>query len=108
MSTWIRPISLEAIGVRSPELKLKLHCEEAPFTLPVGKPLRCVYQKVREEKKSKAKGFVGRACLAGLLAEFCNICKCRVVEGVDPAKDVGRNKHLLRLVNNRYMCHDAL
>ena len=33
------------------------------------------------------------------LNEFSDVCKCSVVESKDPAKDVGRNTNLLKLVN---------
>ena len=54
------------------------------------KPSRWVYQKVRKEQ-SKAEGFEGRECLAGLFREFSNVCKCSLSEGMDPAEDVERS-----------------
>ena len=59
-------------------------------------------KKVRQEE-SEAKGFERRKCSAGLLREFSDICKRCVAEGVDAAKDVGRYRHLLRLVNKVHM-----
>ena len=45
-------------------------------------------------------GFEGRECSCGLLYNnFSDACKCSVVEGKDTAKDVGRNKHFLKLVH---------
>ena len=40
--------------------------------------------------------------MAGLLGEISNVCQCSVAEGMDPAKDLGRNKHLVNLVNEVY------
>ena len=62
------------------------------------KSIRRVYQIVRQEE-SKAEDLEGRECLAGLLREFGDVCKCNIAEGVDSAADVTRKKHLLKLVN---------
>ena len=61
-----------------------------------GRSSRCVFQKVRQEK-SKAKGFGERACVVGLPREFSNGRRCSCFEGMDPAQDDRRNRHLLKL-----------
>ena len=53
---------------------------------------------VQVPRKSKPVRCVVRECLAGLRKDFSNVCKCSVFEGMDPAKDVGRNKHLIKFV----------
>ena len=39
-----------------------------------GKPIRWVYQKVRQEENN-VKGLEGRECPAGLLEEFCDVIR---------------------------------
>ena len=62
-----------------------------------GKPTRWVFLECETGRKAKA--LCGEECQAVLLEESCDVCKYRVATGMDPAEDVGRNKHLLKLVS---------
>ena len=70
------------------------------------------------QEESKANVLEGRECLAGLLREFSDVCRCSVAESMSLAKDVGRNEHFPKCVNKVHkqarsgdtwqICHDAL